>query len=102
MGAGDVAARRKGLPQPGSAGPNAKLTGEVLETDQPSDRGPSGLDPFRAELDDWIEAITQRRPPRVPGLEGRKAVGLVEACYRNRSSLRLPWEFTELAEHTST
>ena len=37
---------------------------------------------WRAQLDDFIAAITERRRPRIDGAEARRVVGLVEALYR--------------------
>ncbi|HWO42614.1 MAG TPA: Gfo/Idh/MocA family oxidoreductase [Candidatus Eisenbacteria bacterium] len=50
---------------------------------------------FSSELTDFAEAIRTARPPYVGGAEGRKAIELIETCYRNRRPLKLPWE----AEH---
>jgi len=49
-------------------------------------------DSFVRQLDDFAAAVRQRREPRVPGSEGRRAVALVEACYARRRPLALPWE----------
>ena len=53
--------------------------------------------PYRAlfgrQLDDFAEAIRSRRPPFVPGREGRLSVALVEECYAARQPLEHPWDF---------
>jgi len=46
---------------------------------------------FRLQLEDWLEAITAGRPPRVSGSEGARAIHLIEACYAKRQRLNLPW-----------
>jgi len=48
-------------------------------------------DLFPLQIDDWIEAIRAGRPPTVPGVEGRRSVALIEACYATRKPLELPW-----------
>ena len=49
-------------------------------------------DAFTRQLDDFVTAVHEGRPPRVPGSEGRRAIALVEACYARRRSLDLPWD----------
>jgi predicted dehydrogenase len=56
--------------------------------------GGSGLDitaAFVRQLDDFAQAIRQRREPFVPGREGRRSLELIEACYARRKPLELPW-----------
>ena len=52
-------------------------------------------DAFRRQLDDFADAIRNHRQPFVPGPEGRRAIGLIEACYASRQVLRQPWVFRE-------
>jgi predicted dehydrogenase len=47
---------------------------------------------FERQLADFVAAARERREPRVPGREGRRAVALVEACYARRRPLELPWD----------
>lgn len=68
-----------------------KLTGHVLEKDAVKPAGNSFAELLKAELEDWVEAIINKRQPRVPGEEGRKSIALIEACYKNRKLLSLPW-----------
>jgi predicted dehydrogenase len=49
-------------------------------------------DAFRRQLDDFVAAVSEGRPPRVPGSEGRRSIALVEACYARRRPLALPWD----------
>jgi predicted dehydrogenase len=54
----------------------------------------SGLDftqAFVRQLDDFADAIRERREPFVPGREGRRSLALIEACYARRQPLVLPW-----------
>ncbi len=48
---------------------------------------------FARQLADVLTAIRQGREPLVPGWQGRRAVALVEACYRLREPIRYPWDF---------
>jgi predicted dehydrogenase len=48
---------------------------------------------FARQLDDLVTAIRQGRQPLVPGAQGRRAVALVEDCYRARQPLQYPWDF---------
>lgn len=72
-------------------GLSGKVVGNMLEAQGVESRGESFFDLLKAELEDWVEAITSKREPRVPGEEGRKSVALIEACYKNRKPLELPW-----------
>jgi predicted dehydrogenase len=51
---------------------------------------------FTRQLDDFVDAIAGRRGPFVPGLEGRRAVALIETCYARRRPLREPWTFPDV------
>lgn len=44
-----------------------------------------------ASYSDWLEAIRSARTPIVSGAEARRSVALIEACYRQRQPLELPW-----------
>ncbi len=46
---------------------------------------------FVRQLDDFADAIRERREPFVPGQEGRRSLALIEACYARRQPLVLPW-----------
>lgn len=49
------------------------------------------IDLFVAQLRDWLESIKTGNPPFVSGEEGARAIALIEACYRHRQPLSLPW-----------
>jgi predicted dehydrogenase len=50
---------------------------------------------FARQLEDVVLAIRQGREPLVPGWQGRRAVALVEACYRRREPIRYAWDFSD-------
>jgi len=67
------------------------LDGPAKSLDAPAAGIQGYLDVMAASFNDWIEAIRQRRPPAVSGAEARRSVALIEACYRQRQPLELPW-----------
>ncbi len=73
---------------------NGIVTDDAVIADQ---RDPL-VDRFRAELEDWVEAVSQKRKPRVSGEDGRRPVALIESCYSHRTPLKLPWESSDLLE----
>jgi predicted dehydrogenase len=50
---------------------------------------------FDRQLADFVSAVRQGTPPLVSGIEARRAVALVEACYARRAPLRFPWSWPE-------
>ena len=46
---------------------------------------------FDVQLRDFVEAVRERRPAFVSGLEGRRSIALIDACRRAREQLDLPW-----------
>jgi predicted dehydrogenase len=62
-----------------------------------ADRG--GQEVFCRQLDDFADAISNRRAPFVPGQEGKRAVELIETCYASRQLLEQPWMFPEISLH---
>lgn len=50
---------------------------------------------FGRQLANVVAAVRESRAPLVGGAEGRRAVGLVEACYAVRQPLRRPWHYPE-------
>ena len=74
---------------------SVRLPGKPLALAGRARRGSAALsfdDAFARQLADFAGAIRERRPPRVPGSEGRRTIELVEACYANRRPLEQPWE----------
>jgi predicted dehydrogenase/nucleoside-diphosphate-sugar epimerase len=53
-----------------------------------------GYEGFRAQIDDWVNAIRHHRPPQLSGASVLPTVRLMEECYGNRTALDEPW-FTE-------
>ena len=50
-----------------------------------------GYEGFRAQIDDWIEAISRHRPAELCGESVLPTVRLMEECYSRRSPLAEPW-----------
>jgi len=46
---------------------------------------------FAAQVEDFVTAIETGRPPLVSGEDGRRALQVIESCYRRRRPLALPW-----------
>ena len=51
---------------------------------------------FTAQLGSWISALEKREPPKIPAAEAARSVALIEACYRQRLPLPMPWHEPEL------
>jgi predicted dehydrogenase/nucleoside-diphosphate-sugar epimerase len=51
----------------------------------------SVYDLMKNQVEDWIEAIQNKYHPCVAGEDAQKSVALIEACYKNRKPLELPW-----------
>ena len=69
-----------------------QIIGQGASADS-SGRPQSGqVELFVAEYDDFLEAIRRGRRPAVSGLDGSRSVTLIEACYRQRQPLFLPWD----------
>jgi predicted dehydrogenase len=52
---------------------------------------PDMLSWFERQIDDWVSAIHSAGAPLVSGEEGMRSVAFLEACYRERQPLDLPW-----------
>src|SRR5262249_28420909 len=52
---------------------------------------PNGYQVFRAEIDDWVEAMTRGTEPVLSGRSALPTVRLVEECYRTATPLAEPW-----------
>lgn len=46
---------------------------------------------FRAEIDDWVDAIIERRQPRLSGESALASMRLIDDCYSRREALAEPW-----------
>jgi len=67
------------------------VVGHVLPDWPQAQREQSYVDLISAQLTDWLNAIRSGHSPAVPGVEGRRSVELIEACYAQRKPLVLPW-----------
>ena len=67
-----------------------EIQGSVLPEQQPLGEQ-SLVDLLSSQLADWIGAIRNGSFPRVSGVEGRRSVALIEACYAQQKPLVLPW-----------
>jgi len=72
-------------------GSPVQVTGQGVQREQATIAEQGQLDLIAAEHDDLLGAIHTGRPPAVPGTEARRSIALIEACYRKRRPLQLPW-----------
>jgi predicted dehydrogenase/nucleoside-diphosphate-sugar epimerase len=61
-----------------------------------------GYKAFRAEFDDWIGAVAERRDPQLSGRSVVPVVRLVEACYASPAPMAEPWVDQGLAATDET
>ena len=53
---------------------------------------PSGTSAsFRAQLEDFVDAVRTARPPRITGETAAAAVRLIEECYGMATTIEEPW-----------
>ncbi len=80
------------------------ITGSVAFAREAMHRSQKVADLITAEHEDFFQAIKTGQPPLVSGVEGRRSLALVEACYAERRLLQLPWlelqQSARLAEET--
>ncbi|MEJ7576970.1 MAG: Gfo/Idh/MocA family oxidoreductase [Pyrinomonadaceae bacterium] len=74
-----------------------RVAPRVKEVERITHNGWPVFDAFRRQFDDFADAVLSRRPPFIPGEEGRGAVELIETCYRTKRLLQLPWMTTSAA-----
>jgi predicted dehydrogenase len=70
----------------------SELIGEI--PDQAFERAPLRT-VFGRQLDDVVAAVRGTRPPLVGGVDGRRAVAAVEACYAMKRPLSRPWDYPQ-------
>jgi len=75
--------------------PGARSSLDARVPDPEFERAPLHV-VFARQLADVVEAIRTGRPPLVSGVEGRRVVALVEACYARRRPLRRTWDYPEV------
>jgi predicted dehydrogenase len=68
------------------------LTGDVVDTE--FECAPIRT-VFARQLDDFVRAVREGSEPLVPVADGRRAVGLVAACYASSRPLRRAWDWPE-------
>jgi len=68
-----------------------EIIGSVSPNSREAQHEQSLVDLLSAQLADWVSAIRSGGLPRVSGVEGRRSVALIEACYAQRGPLVLPW-----------
>ncbi len=57
---------------------------------------------FRAEIDDWVDAIAARRQPVLSGRSALASARLIDACYRDASPLSEPWTSHPMCDAAET
>ena len=65
------------------------LEGNVKSVTAPS--SVSFLDMVRRQLEDFVDAIIEERPPFGAAEDARPSIALIESCYDRRRDLDLPW-----------
>jgi hypothetical protein len=66
------------------------LAGCGLASDLPGVTEQGFKDLFQPQLEDWIASIQGKHPSRI-GIEARRSIALIEACYAKRKQLEVPW-----------
>lgn len=61
---------------------------ELKWTDEPET---NWLETFRAEIDDWVDAIAARRQPVLSGRSALASARLIDECYQKVRPLEEPW-----------
>lgn len=56
-----------------------------------ADVNASWFEPYRAEVDDWFEAIVKSKHPQLSGQSCLPSMRLIEECYSKRRPLEFPW-----------
>jgi predicted dehydrogenase len=70
------------------------IGGEILRgsvVDRSGVRAADYLALMTSSMHDFVDAIREQRPPFIGPEEGKKSVALIEACYKTRQPLELPW-----------
>ena len=55
------------------------------------DKKQTVADLMASQLDNWIETIQKKHPPLVSGKDANRSIALIEACYKERKSIDMPW-----------
>jgi predicted dehydrogenase/nucleoside-diphosphate-sugar epimerase len=86
------------LRDPRSRAPSAARM-ELAWADEPET---SWLETFRAEIDDWVDAIRAEREPELSGRSALPVMRLIDDCYRERQPLDEPWAKHPLIDAPAT
>jgi predicted dehydrogenase/nucleoside-diphosphate-sugar epimerase len=65
--------------------------GEMLQVRSANAKDVSWYETYRAEIDDWIQAIRSGSAPELSGKSALASVSLIDDCYRNRKPLTTAW-----------
>ena len=71
------------------------LAGLVANLEEPN-KSQDDLELVRLQAEDFISAVRNKRKPEVDVESAKASIRLIEACYRRRQPLRLPWITQEL------
>jgi predicted dehydrogenase len=66
------------------------LGGPVSNLEEPG-RSQIYVELMRPQVENFVAAIRNNRKPEVDGEEAKLSIRLIEACYRKRKRLQLPW-----------
>ena len=72
------------------------LCGQAIPFDANNGSRPTMQAIFGRQLDDFVTSCLEHRQPMTPGIDGRRVVGLIEACYAAREPIDQPWMFPEV------
>lgn len=75
-----------------------EAVGNVSPDSQRAQPEQSLVDLLSAQLADWVDAICNGNSPYVSGVEGRRSIALIEACYAQRKPLVPPWVVPDVVE----
>jgi predicted dehydrogenase len=68
--------------------PKPGLRHHEIHADIRDDRKPNF---FRDQIEDFVDAVRSKRPPRVTGTQGTRSVALIQAAYGAMTRLDEPW-----------
>jgi predicted dehydrogenase len=64
---------------------------EILGQPTIGGEGPTFSHSFIQQIENVVGGILGHEPLAVPGTEGLRSIRLIEACYRDRHLMRMPW-----------
>lgn len=82
-------------------GVNAKVIGNAIDNQHAELKKSQSVEELmKAQLEDWVEAIQNKREPYVTGKEACKSIALIEACHKNRKPLEMSWRLSMSPKQT--